>query len=246
MSKIISMFIQKGGVGKTTLTFNLGLELSKNYKVLLIDNDAQRNLTSAITQEHDFKYTTYNLYNEKVGIDKIREINGLYYMPSSNMLYRTEKNAEISDINMFKKNIKEYSSYFDFIFIDCPPNFGNISTASLMSSDYVLIPFEASLFCYQGLSELINTIDKTISSGTNEDLQILGLIINKLERTIISNEIINALEAEFKDKIFNTVINKSTKIVEAQASNVSIVDYVPKHKSAIQFKNLINEFLDKL
>ena len=163
-----------------------------------------------------------------------------------NMLYRTEKNAEISDINMFKKNIKEYSSYFDFIFIDCPPNFGNISTASLMSSDYVLIPFEASLFCYQGLSELINTIDKTISSGTNEDLQILGLIINKLERTIISNEIINALEAEFKDKIFNTVINKSTKIVEAQASNVSIVDYVPKHKSAIQFKNLINEFLDKL
>lgn len=246
MGRIISMFIQKGGVGKTTLTFNLGLELSKNYKVLLIDNDAQRNLTTAITQEHDFKYTTYDLYSEQIAIDKISKSGNLYYIPSSNMLYRTEKNAEISDLNMFKKNLKEYSKKFDFIFIDCPPNLGNISTASLMSSDYVLIPFEASLFCYQGLSELINTIDKTITSGTNEDLQILGLIVNKLESTIISNEIRSALEAEFKDKVFDTVISKSTKIVEAQASNVSIVDYDLKHKVSRQFKNLITEFLEKV
>jgi len=246
MGKIISMFIQKGGVGKTTLTFNLGIELSKKHKVLLIDNDAQRNLTTAITQEHEFKYTTYDLYSEHVVIDKIYRTSGLYFMPSSNMLYRTEKNAEISDLNMFKKNIKELAKNFDFIFIDCPPNLGNISTASLMSSDYVLIPFEASLFCYQGLSELINTIDKTIASGTNEDLQILGLIINKLESTIISNEIRSALEAEFKDKVFSTVISKSTKIVEAQASNISIVDYEPKHKVSRQFKCLVTEFLDKI
>jgi chromosome partitioning protein len=147
---------------------------------------------------------------------------------------------------MFKSNINRLNDHFDFIFIDCPPNLGNLATAALMSSKYVLIPFEAALFCYQGLSELINTINKTVASGTNAELEILGLVINKFESTIISNEIKDSLIAEFKDKVFNTFISKSTKIIESQAMNQSIVDYAPSHKVSHQFKELIDELLERV
>ncbi len=246
MCKVISMFIQKGGVGKTTLAFNIGKELSKKYKVLLVENDAQGNLTAAITQHLYNDNTPYDLYESIFDPVTIQNLDDISYIPSNNMLYRLEKNLEISDLNMFKKNIESLKQQYDFIIIDCPPNLGNLSTGALMSSDYVLIPFEASLFCYQGLSELINTIDKTISSGTNENLKILGLIINKLESTIISNEIRTALENEFKEKVFKTIVSKSTKVVEAQAMHKSIVDYAPSHKVANQFVSLVDELLERV
>ena len=246
MNNIISVFVQKGGVGKTTITFNVGIELAKKNKVLLIDNDAQKNLTAALTQNNDFELTTEDLYDDLIDTNSISKVDKLHFIPSNKNLYKSEKNLEISDLNMFKKNLEQLKKVFDYIFIDCPPNLGNLSTASLIASDYILIPFEAGLFCYQGLSELINTINKTITSGTNPNLKILGLIINKFESTIISNEIKDTLIAEFKDKVFKTLITKSTKIIEAQASNKSIIDYDPNHKVSLQFKDLIQEITDRL
>ena len=246
MSHIVSVFVQKGGVGKTTITFNVGLELAKTSKVLLIDNDAQKNLTAALTQSNDFQLTTEDLYDDVIEITAIPKIDNLYFVPSSKNLYKSEKNLEISDLNMFRKNLEKLKTSFDYIFIDCPPNLGNLSTASLIASDYILIPFEAGLFCYQGLSELVNTINKTITSGTNPNLKILGLVINKFESTIISNEIKDSLISEFKDKVFKTLITKSTKIIESQASNKSIIDYDPSHKVSLQFRDLIQEIKDRL
>jgi len=243
---IISVFIQKGGVGKTTLSFNMAKILAqKGYNVLAIDNDAQMNLSASFTDHISHEYTSMDIFEESGQVRFLNIEKNLDIIPSHSRLSRLEKTLSAVDLGVLSKNIKKYNKY-DFVIIDCPPSLGNLSIASLMASDYVLIPFECSLYCYQGLTELMTTINKVQSSGLNSNLKNLGMVINKHEKTIISDEILTELKREFGDLVFKQKISKSVKLIESPAVKQSIVEYDSKHKVSIQVTAFIDEILDKI
>ncbi len=252
MGKIITIANQKGGVGKTTTTINLGASLAVlEYKTLIIDADPQANTTSGVGHEpQKIKKSIYEcLINDEDPRSAILETDtpNMYLLPSHLNLV----GAEIELINhpnrekLMKETISDLRNDFDFILLDCSPSLGLITVNALTSADSVIIPVQCEYFALEGLGKLLNTI-KIVQSRLNPDLKIEGILLTMYDsRLRLSNQVIDEVKRHFRGLVFNTLIHRNTRLGEAPSFGKSIIMYDIQSKGAKNYLNLAKELLVK-
>lgn len=252
MAKIISIANQKGGVGKTTTAINLAASLAVlEYKTLLVDADPQANATSGVGFDpRTVKTSIYEcIVNDVSPKDIILETKTphLYLLPSHIDLV----GAEIEMIQMpnrermMKQVLEAVSPEFDFIIIDCSPSLGLITINSLTASDSVIIPVQCEYFALEGLGKLLNTI-KIVQNRLNPELAIEGILLTMYDmRLRLSNQVVEEVKTHFQDMVFDTIIQRNTKLGEAPSFGESIIMHDATSKGAINYLNLAREILQK-
>ena len=249
MGKIISVANQKGGVGKTTTTVNLGTILAKRgKKVLLIDADPQGNATSGLGVEKEVEVSTYDiLVNETEIKDAIQDtmIKSLKICPSNISL----AGAEVELVSMMsreqrlKEKLEGIKEQFDYILIDCPPSLGLITLNSFTASDSVLIPVQCEYFALEGLGQLLNTIN-LVKKHLNKNIQIEGALLTMYDiRTNLSNQVVKEVKKYFDNKVYKTVIPRNVRLSEAPSYGMPITEYDAKSKGAKSYLKFTKEFL---
>lgn len=249
MGKIISLANQKGGVGKTTTTINLGTLLAKKgKKVLIIDADPQGNATSGVGAEKDVELSTYDVLvneidaNEAFQETKIKNLK----VCASNM---DLAGAEVELVSMMsrehrlKEKLELVRDDFDFILIDCPPSLGLITLNAFTASDSVLIPVQCEYFALEGLGQLLNTIN-LVKKHLNKDLEVEGALLTMYDiRTNLSNQVVKEVKKYFGDKVYKNVIPRNVRLSEAPSYGMPITLYDPKSKGAKSYEKFTKEFL---
>ncbi len=249
MSKTIAVINQKGGVGKTTITFNLAKGLAgKGSRVLVIDNDPQGNLTGAFLNDPTtLKANILDLYSgERVKIIP-EKINDNLFLIGSNIHLSKISDGEFDIIFRLKEGLETIKQGFDYVLIDCLPAFGYLNMAALNAADFVLIPTKPAPFALAGLKDLLGTIRK-VKKRINPDLNVLGIVLNLIEgrKTTIADELERVLRDEYGNLIFTTKLNKGVKVEESPAFCQSIMEYDPSGKLAGQFQSLLDEFIQRI
>ncbi len=248
--KTISVFNQKGGVGKTTTAINLCASLAKRKKILLIDLDPQGNATSGLgIQKKQLTKSIYHVIRQECHLKDVichTETNNLDVVPSTTDLaaidieLATEENRE----ERLKSELDQIEDY-DFIFIDCPPSLGLLSINGLVASQSVLIPIQCEYYALEGVGLMLETIGR-IRQSLNPELEIEGVVLSMYDgRNNLSVEVVEEVKKFFKGAVFTSVIPRNIRLAEAPSFGVSILDYDEKSKGAKAYLNLSKEFLRK-
>ena len=248
MSKVISISNHKGGVGKTTSAINIGAGLNKlKKKVLLIDLDPQANLSQSLgVVEPDT-----NIYGAIRGDYKLQPIEilkGLDLIPSTLDLSgaEVEMSGEAGREYILKELIEPIRSSYDFIIIDSPPSLGLLTINSFTASDEILIPLQAQYLALQGLTKLIEVVDK-IKRRLNKELKVGGVFITQYDsRKVLNRDVAETIKAHFKDEVFKTKIRDNIALAEAPANGLDIFRYSPKSYGAEDYLSLSKEILKKI
>jgi chromosome partitioning protein len=239
---------QKGGVGKTTTTFNLGVALRRlGKKVLLVDLDPQAALTASagISVAHLTISVYQVLLDDTVEpLSVIHTTNsGVDILPATIDLAA----AEIELVNMtlrelvFKDVLAKLRPHYDHILVDCPPSLGLLTVNALAAADRVIIPLQCEFLSTRGLALLLKTLTK-IQTRLNRDLKIAGILPTMFDgRTTHANEILAELKQMFPGQVFDTTIKFTVKVKESPAAGLSILDYDPKHDVSMAFMQLAKE-----
>lgn len=249
MGKVISVANQKGGVGKTTTTVNLGTILAKRgKKVLLIDADPQGNATSGLGVEKDVEPSTYDiLVNDAELKDALQNtiIKKLQVCPANMDL----AGAEVELVSMMsreqrlKEKLEQVKDDFDYVLIDCPPSLGLITLNAFTASDSVLIPVQCEYFALEGLGQLLNTIN-LVKKHLNKEIKIEGALLTMYDmRTNLSNQVVKEVKKYFEDKVYKTVIPRNVRVSEAPSYGMPITEYDPRSKGAKSYIKFAKEFL---
>ena len=252
MGKTIAVTNQKGGVGKTTTAINLAASLAVlEYKTLILDADPQANATSGIGfNPKNIKTSIYECIIDDLDPKEVilaTETPHLDLMPAHIDLV----GAEIEMINipdrekMMSRVIDKIRDDYDFIIIDCSPSLGLITVNSLSASDSVIIPVQCEYFALEGLGKLLNTI-KIVQSRLNTDLDIEGILLTMYDsRLRLSKQVTEEVKTHFQQMVFDTIINRNTKLGEAPSYGNSIIMYDAESTGAINYLNLAREILQK-
>lgn len=252
--KVISIFNQKGGVGKTTTSINLCSCLAMNgYKILNIDIDPQGNTTSGMgLDKNSLELSVYNILTSdeisiKEAIKQSELISNFYILPSTMSL----AGAEIELINKLDRErillqkLKEIENDFDYVFIDCPPSLGLLTINALAASDSVLIPIQCEFYSLEGVGQLVNTIE-LVQKSLNSNLEVEGVILSMYDiRTRLCNEVAEEVKKYFNDKVYKTTIPRNVRLAEAPSFGLPIILYDSKCKGAEAYNNLSKEFIEK-
>lgn len=251
MGKIISIFNQKGGVGKTTTSINLSAGLGKLGKnILLIDLDPQGNSTSGLgLQKLEVEYLIYDVLAMNLPINEAilpTSAENLKIIPSNSQLAGLE--VELAREDNWEERLKDklilIKDDYDFIFIDCPPSLGILSVISLIASDSVIIPIQCEYFALEGVSQLFETIE-LVRRGYNPNLQIEGVVLSMFDgRTNLSIQVVEEVKKFFRGKVYTSIIPRNVRLAEAPSHGLSIMDYDLKSKGAESYMELAEEFLE--
>ncbi|MBT6254185.1 ParA family protein [Candidatus Uhrbacteria bacterium] len=250
MAQIFAIVNQKGGVGKTTTTLNLGAYLANAGKrVLIVDLDPQGNASSGIGINH--REVEHGLYEALVGhstVDQaLHETNheGLHIIPTNQSLAGASVELVGHDNREFvlHKVLEPLKEKYDFILVDCPPSLGLLTLNGLVASDQVVIPIQAEYYALEGLGQLLNTIE-LVRDNLKPELNVFGAVITMYDqRTKLSKDVLTELYKHFPNKIFRSVIPRSVRLAEAPSFGQTILGYDPKSKAARAYERLTNEFL---
>lgn len=246
---VISIALQKGGVGKSTTSQALASTLGfKKKKVLLIDMDSQGNVTYSSGVDAPEKTIT-NVLGEDCKPDEA-VIHCKYYdlLASDAYLTNVELSEDVSP-TILKNCIAAIKDNYDFVIIDTPPALGNLSFNSLVASDYVIIPVEPRPFALQGLGALYNTIE-SVRSSQNSTLKVLGILLIKYSnRTVLNRNIkdmINEYAEQMNTVVFNATIREAIAVPEAQTVRKPLIDYAKNSKPNIDYKAFTTEVLQMI
>ncbi|EFA92023.1 CobQ/CobB/MinD/ParA nucleotide binding domain protein [Hoylesella buccalis ATCC 35310] len=252
MGKIIALANQKGGVGKTTTTINLGASLATLEKsVLIVDADPQANASSGLGV--DIKEVDCSLYECIINKADVRDaiyttdITGLDIIPSHIDLVGAE--IEMLNLDNREKVIKNIldpiRDDYDYILIDCSPSLGLITVNALTASDSVIIPVQCEYFALEGISKLLNTI-KIIKSKLNPKLEIEGFLLTMYDsRLRLANQIYDEVKRHFQELVFKTVIQRNVKLSESPSHGLPVILYDADSSGAKNHLNLAREIIGK-
>ena len=252
MGKIIAIANQKGGVGKTTTAINLAASMAVlEFKTLLIDADPQANSTSGVGFDpRNIKTGIYECIIDGVNPKDIilqTETPNLFLLPAHIDLV----GAEIEMINlpnrekMMKLALDKIKDEYDFIIIDCSPSLGLITVNALAAANSVLVPVQCEYFALEGLGKLLNTI-KIVQTRMNPDLEIEGILLTMYDmRLRLSNQVVDEVKTHFQQLVFDTIIQRNTKLGEAPSFGQSITMHDASGKAAINYLNLAREILQR-
>ncbi|HEV3330980.1 MAG TPA: ParA family protein [Bryobacteraceae bacterium] len=251
MSRVFAISNQKGGVGKTTTAINLGASLAaSDLKVLVIDSDPQGNATTGLGIEK--KTDRPSLYHVLLGEVPARhavittELDGLSIIPADKNLVGA--NLELVDLPnrefRLRERIAEVREDYHFVLIDCPPALDLLTLNALVAADSVLVPIQCEFFALEGVSELMDTIDR-IHDSFQHGLQVEGILLTMYDdRTNLTRQVAADLKEFFGDQIFNTVIPRSIRLAEAPSFGKPILGYDPRSRGAESYIKLAKEILD--
>jgi chromosome partitioning protein len=244
--KTISIANQKGGVGKSTVAYNLafGFAIYQKAKVLLIDLDSQRNTTSVLKADEMMPTINEVLTNKADIKDSIKQIGDISFISASQSLSSIEATlTTVGKEYRLRKALDSIKNKYDYVFIDTPPALGTLTINALTASDYVIIPTSADYFALNGIGQLYENI-QSIKEYTNAKLKIAGIVINRLNNTILNQNLSDSIQEIAKSIqtiLFKTSLREYIAIRESQQKQQNIFQYAPNSKSAQDFKDFIKE-----
>jgi chromosome partitioning protein len=250
-ARIVAMVNQKGGVGKTTSTINLGAALAEaGRRVLLVDFDPQGALSAGLgTNPHELDLTVYNvLMDRKADIYEAiqsTEIENIDLLPANINLSAAEVQLvnEVAREQVLDRALRKVSDDYDVILIDCQPSLGLLTVNALTAAHGVVIPLICEFFALRAVALLVETIEK-VQDRLNPRLQIDGVLATMYDaRTLHSREVIGRLLEAFGDKVFETVIKRTIKFADATVAAEPITTYAGNHPGAEAYRQLARELI---
>lgn len=245
MARIIALVNQKGGVGKTTSTINIGAGLAlKGKQVLLIDLDPQASLTMSLGQDaSQSDRTAYEVLVGDLDIQKaIIKLDGYDLVPCDARLLTIENGKEK---RLLQRGLASVAGMYDYILIDCRPSLGNLMLNALTACNEVYIPVQAEFLALAGLAQLTNTI-AIVKQSLNPDIKITGVIITRYKaRTKLSKEVYNKAKEIYPQAIFKTPIRDAVDVAEAPTAGTDIFHYNKRSNGAKDYLNIVDEIIKR-
>lgn len=252
MGKTVSIFNQKGGVGKTTTCVNFAAALGiKGKKTLLVDIDPQGNSTSGVgIDKTDIEQSSYNMLIDEVPAKDVvieTPFKNLSLIPADMNLAGAELELaeEENRFGALKKALASVVMDYDYIIIDCPPSLGLLSLNALTASDTLIVPLQCEYYALEGLSQLLSTV-RTVKQHYNENLELEGVLFTMYDsRLKLNSQVIDEVNQYFPNKAYKTMIPRSVKLAEAPSFGKPIFYYEKYSKPSFAYKKLADEFLKK-
>ena len=252
MARIIAIANQKGGVGKTTTAINLSASLAAaDCRVLLVDIDPQTNTTAGLGFAFDpERLTVYDLLTDDAPAEDViheTEVGGLDLIPSGRDL--AAANVELVDAEQrelrLKRALAPVRDRYDFILLDCPPALDLLTLNALAAADTVLIPIQCEYFALEGISALMDTVDR-IKQALNPNLRIEGVLLTMFDdRTTLTRQVAADLREFFAEDVFKTVIPRNVRLAEAPSYGKPVLEYDVRSKGAESYLRLAREILER-
>lgn len=246
--KVIAIANQKGGVGKTTTTINLGAYLAKSrQRVLVIDLDPQGNTSSGLgVNKHELSQDLYHALVDGVPAAELilqTQFHGMEILPASNVLAAAELELVSTPGREFRLSRVLRDLEYDYILIDCPPSLGLLTLNGLVAAESVIIPVQAEFYALEGLGQLINTINR-VKRALNPNLALLGVLMTMHNgRTTLSGQVHEEVKRHFPDKVFDSIIPRNVRLAEAPSFGKPISHYDKWSKGAKGYKQLAREVM---
>jgi chromosome partitioning protein len=250
-ARIVALCNQKGGVGKTTSTINLGAAIAEfGRRVLLVDFDPQGALSVGLgVQPHQLDRTAYNLLMEPgIAVDDIllkTAVPGMDLLPSNIDLSAAEVQlvGEVAREQTLGRVLRPIVDEYDFVLIDCQPSLGLLTVNALTAADEVIVPLECEFFSLRGVALLIDTIDK-VRERLNPKLKLAGILATMYDgRTLHGREVFARVVEAFGDQVFDTVISRTVRFPETTVAGEPITTWAPTSAGAQAYRNLAREVL---
>jgi chromosome partitioning protein len=249
--RIVAMCNQKGGVGKTTTTINLGAALAEyGRRVLLVDFDPQGALSVGLgVNPHELDRTVYNLLMDR-GVeaeDILLKTNtaGMDLLPSNIDLSAAEVQlvGEVAREQTLGRSLEQIAADYDYVLIDCQPSLGLLTVNALTASDGVIIPLECEFFALRGVALLMDTISK-VTERLNSQLELDGILATMYDsRTTHTREVLARVVEAFGDRVYHTVISRTIRFPETTVVGEPITTYASRSSGAEAYRQLAREVL---